>query len=523
MNVFLQKYASDVIGILSGFDRLVVRGHIRQLAYSDGMKCYMAINRVRTVDFKTHVQKVTTQLKEAVEAPVRRDKRLIKYLPSTKTNKEKLVQEVVAKDGIREGTICLLSCVEPCRTFDVHREPKKKSLDVRSTFGKCTFLYKYSFHPELGYIHARIQSWFPFSVQIYINGREWLSRQLDQAGLGYRRVDNSFIWLEDLDAAQQLMDKQLQTNWPQLLDEILEELNPLYPAMFGNFHSPYYWSTYQMEWATDVMFSSPEALTRIYRALPRHAIDTLSCVDVLRYLGHKRPIVFAGDARGKLTRRVEGVRVKHAANGNSLKVYDKAYADSPTDWSVLRLENTTNNPKGYRAYRPTEGKPDGPKRWLPLRKGVADLHRLTKVAQSANDRYAEALVACDNSQPFAQKMFKLTARATLNGRWVRGLRPYTVDDLALLRAVNRGEGAINGLRNRELRGFLYDKPANEKKEQLRRSARVGRLLRMLRAHGIIRKVPRTHRYQVTARGRDALAAVLIVANTTAAQLTKLAT
>jgi hypothetical protein len=522
VNTFLQKFAPHVMGVLSGFDRLVLRGYIRQLGYVDGMSCYMAVNRVRTTDFKDHVLEVTGRLRQAVEEPVHQQGRPVVYLNSTKIDKEKTVQRIAAQDRVRTGTICLVSCVEPCRTFEIHRSREQKKLELKSCLSRCLFFYKYGIHPELGYYHARIQSWFPFSVQIYLNGREWLARQMDAARLRYRRSDNTFVWLEDVDQAQTLMNEQLRTRWPQLLEQILRDLNPLHPAMLGKFRAPYYWSVYQAEWASDIMFKSSSDLVSIYEPLALHAIRSLHGVDVLRFLGSQRPTCFRGDVRSNLTERAEGIRIKHTANGNSIKVYDKAYATSPRDWSVLRLETTTANPHGFKVYRTAEGKNRRAKQWLPLRKGVADLHRLAEVSQAANDRYAEALSASDCSEPLAQLLRKLVAPTSLGKRRVRGLRPWAPGDLVLLRAANRGEFAINGLRNRDLQALLYDKPTSDPRERRRRSARVGRLLRLLRAHGILKKVPRTHRYQVTTTGRQALAVTLAAADATTAQLTRLA-
>lgn len=523
MNVFLQKYPSDVIGVLSGFDRVVIRGHIRQLSYVDrGLNCYLILNGLGFKDYHQHALELTARLREAVEAPVREAKRLVKYLDSPNIDKEALVQAEVAEHRIRNGPICLLSCVESCKTFEVHRNKETRSLELRPRLRRCTFLYKYSFHPTLGYIQARIQTWFPFNVQIYFNGREWLSRQMDAVGLKYRRYDNTFVWLQDVARAQKLMNEQLHTDWPRLFEEILRDLNPLHPAMFGKFRASYYWSSYQTEWATDVMFKTPQALERLYRPMVRYAINCLSCTDVLRYLG-KSPSNFMGEVQSNLVERAEGVRIKHGADGNGLKAYDKAYAARPGDWSVLRLESTMTNPRSFKTYRASERNPDGPKSWRPLRKGVADLYRLTEVSQKATERYADALVACDGSEPLEQLMSRLVSPATTsNGRRVRGLRPWAADDLALLRAVSRGEFSFAGLRNRDLCRQLYDEPTKDPKEKRRRSARVGRLLRLLRAHHILKKVPRTHRYQVTEAGRKALAIILAAAEATAAQLTRLA-
>jgi len=522
VNAFLQKYPSDVIGVLSGFDRVVLRGTIRQLAYLDGMNCYMAVNRVQPKDFKQHATDTTARLREAVEGPVRREGRPVLYLESTRLDKEELVGQLVARDGLREGTICLLSCVEPCQTYEAHGDKQKQTVELRSRWGKCTAFYKYRFHPLLGYLYARIQSWFPFNVQVYFNGREWLTRQLEAAGLGYRRADNTLVWVEDLGRAQASLDAQLRTCWPKLLEEILSDLNPLQgTGWLGQFRAPYYWSAYEVEWASDVLFRSPEALARLYPRLALHSIRTLNCTDVLRFYG--RGPRFTGEVRSSLVARAEGLRIKHRAAGNFLKAYDKAYAVVfSDDWSVLRVENTTNHPQVYKVFRTTENHPEGPKRWLPARKGIADLHRLAEVSQAANERYAEALTAADCSESVGTLAANLTRPVTHHGRRVRGLRPWQADDLALLRAVNDGDHVLNGFRNRDVRARLYPKPTDDPKEQRRRSARVGRLLRLLRAHGIIKRISKTHRYQPTVFGRKALTALLSAMDATTAELARLA-
>jgi len=88
------------------------------------------------------------------------------------------------------------------------------------------------------------------------------------------------------------------------------------------------------------------------------------------------------------------------------------------------------------------------------------------------------------------------------GRRLRALRLSDPADVALLTAISRGEFAVAGLRNRDLRAILYPAATDAPADVLRRSsARVSRQLRLLRAHGILRKVPKTHRYVLTAKGR----------------------
>ena len=90
-------------------------------------------------------------------------------------------------------------------------------------------------YPVFGFMNVRMQSWFPFPSQICLNGREWLARQMDGAGLSYLRQDNCFPWVEDWRRAQELMDCQLKTDWPQLLTAIAGQLNLIHEQVFAKY------------------------------------------------------------------------------------------------------------------------------------------------------------------------------------------------------------------------------------------------------------------------------------------------
>ncbi len=87
-------------------------------------------------------------------------------------------------------------------------------------------------------------------------------------------------------------------------------------------------------------------------------------------------------------------------------------------------------------------------------------------------------------------------------------------------AVNRGEFLLQGVRNRDLQKLLFDQAPEHEKQKRQRSAWVSRQLRMLRADGV-QKVPKMHRYQVTAQGRKLLAALFAAWNAAVSQLTAL--
>jgi hypothetical protein len=508
MEQFIQQYQKDIIGHLSGFDRLVLRGTLRALAVKSGMLNYLWHVGVLLKDFGKFVQEKSAQLKAASYAQAQRRKRPILYLSSPKGSKEEIARGIAQKDGIKKGLIGILTAVEPCQTYELVRNRDRKKLELQPRIRKCLFLYHYWIDARFGFMHGRIQTWFPFSVQIYLNGREWLARQMDRLGLRYRRQENCFSWIGKLSQAQALMEEQLRTDWPSVLDEIARRLNPVHEQMLAPYQEDYYWSAHQTEWATDILFKSAARLAKIYPTLVRSAISVFSSKDVMRFLGKKPHGNFQGEVVSHYGHRPEGIRVKHEVNGNSVKVYDK-------QGSVLRVETTVNNPRDLKVYRAAEGKKCGS--WQRMRKGVADLHRRAKISQACNDRYLNALASIRVDRTLGNVVGSICRPTRWKGRRVRAFRPWSLEDSELLRTISRGEFNLNGFRNRDIRNFLF--PGEHDRETKRRlSGRITHRLRLLRAHGIIRKVPNTLRYALTDKGREITTAII---HTQAIPITKL--
>jgi len=492
VNAFIQKHADSVIGMVSGFDRLVLRGTIRSMAYAQGMKHYLDRTGVLLKDFGDYAEGVTKRVKAAVLEGAERQKRPVIYLPSGKTSKEELARQIATRDRITNGLICVLTSVESCPSFEIFRNRDAKKLELRPRFRKCLHLYQYLVHEVFGLINVRIQSWLPLSIQVCLNGREWLARELSRRRSAFTQADNCFTWLSNPALAQRLMNEQLEADWPAVLTALARSINPLHDELFRPWPMDYYWSAYQVEWATDIAFKDSQALAGIYPGLVHHAMRHFKSEDVMRFLGQKLHGNFTGEVTTSYKVRPEGVRVKHWVRGNSLKMYDKAR-------SILRVETTTARTSDFKVLRPPHDEPRGELAWRPMRKGIADLHRRAMVSQRSNERYLDALAAVEDTTPCSRLFDSVALPVVDAGRRFRALRLGDPDDVALLQAISRGEFAISGFRNRDLRGLLYPPPASTTDER-RLSGRVSRQLRLLRAHGIIRKIPKTHRYQLTDRG-----------------------
>jgi hypothetical protein len=510
MQSFVSRHRDRIQGTLSGFDRLRFVGSLLRLSYVSGLGAFLGATGVLLKDFGDYMLELSRRIKRAgeqlaLEAPSGR----VHYLPSSSQSKEDFVRRLPAPERTGpDGLIAVLSCVEPCRSYEVRRDPRTKHLELRPAVRKCLHQYFYLDHPTFGPMHVRVQTWVPFQVKVVLNGRDWLARQLDEAGIGYLKKDNTFIAIEDFPRAQALLAAQSRVNWPIALDELVRRFHPVHAEwMPACYPVSYYWSVEQSEWATDVVFDSPADLAALYPRLVHHAITTFSSRDVLRFLQQKVPAhgglhgPFAGEVVSDLKARPEGVRIKHAYGLNSVKLYDK-------QGRVLRVETTIQDARELKVYRPAGDDPAGELKWQELRKGVADLHRRCELSQAANERYLEALAAVDSPVPLGELSGPLCRRLVKGGRRYRALNPLGGEDARLLEFVGRGEHLITGFRNRDVRRCLYGERSTDAAVHRRQSGRVSRLLGLLRAHGLIQKIPKTHRYQVTARGREPIAAIL---------------
>ena len=277
--------------------------------------------------------------------------------------------------------MCVLSVLEPCRSFAVAPNRQTRRLEVVRRPRKCLHYYLYLIDPEFGWMHVRLQTWAPYEIQVYVNGREWLARQLDAAGIGYRRSDNKITAVDDLAAVAALCERFAHTDWPPFLERQAALVNPLLPAITHAGFSGYWWVIDQCEYASDILFTERAALETIQGDLVTAAITALGATEVLHFLGRKPHPAFAGEVTIDSKKRAQGCRVRFRLKANAIKFYDHA--------NVFRVETTINNPREFKVLRSATA--DQEPRWCPMTKGVANFWRYAEVAHAANGRLLTAL------------------------------------------------------------------------------------------------------------------------------------
>jgi hypothetical protein len=518
MQELMELYGDRIAGAISGWDRVRFRGTVRWLASLGGIGSYMASHGILLKDFGTWAGKITEAIRSACAARAESLGIPLRYLDRAGIDKEALARRIAEERGIDTGDICMFSVVEPCVAPLIKGNRATRQLELHMAQRKCIFIYQYWNDPVVGFGHSRLQTWLPLSATICLNGRHWLERQLLAESVAHVKDGNCFPFIADLPRAQQLLDEQLQTNWPQLLDGLLERNCPLVRSVFDDPPLGYYWSADESEWATDLVFRSAAQLDRLMPSLLRFGLVSAQSPAVMRFFGRKvTDGRFLGRAPDEivsdLRRRYEGVRLKHWINENSLKAYNKA-------GRILRVETTINNTRDFKVFRHPADDPSRPQTWQKMRKGVSDLHRRAQVSDACNKRYAQHLATVLDRETLQQTVASICAPVRKERRTYRALNPWAAEDGNMIEFIARGENQINGFRNRDLRKWLHpSSPAPADKQQQHRDAgRVTRTLRLLRAHGLIRKVPRTTRYMLTAKGRRVTTAVLAASTATTKQL-----
>ena len=190
---------------------------------------------------------------------------------------------------------------------------------------------------------------------------------MTKRGITFTKVDNAFVELGDVPAAQKLADKFADLPWPRLLDVFARRVNPLLADVLKG--SGYYWVTDQAEYSTDVMFPNAATLRPLFESWLNRATTCFSTEPpravgrVWTFLGRKLHGNFLGEVLTDFQRRAEGARVKHVVAGNWVKM--PCCPNGGKFQRLLRIETVINRPNEFKVWR--RGKRNGVEgmHWLP--------------------------------------------------------------------------------------------------------------------------------------------------------------
>lgn len=490
---FTEKFAASIVSVLGCHDRVIFKGYL-PFGHDQHLNSWVDhALKMRRMDFLPFVEKQSQLLVDHAQAEASKAGVSFQRFQGH-VKKEKLVQDLLRETPRQEGLVTVLQVMETCRTVKLLYGKGRPRLAFARRLQRV--LYYYFLDAEFGLMHVRVQTWFPFTIQVYVNGHDWLAQQMRRHKLTFVQNDNAFTHLDAPVAAQRLAERFPKLPWVKILQRFARLVNPLIDSSWlGKFD--YYWVIDQAEFSTDVLFQSRVKLAELYPRLLDHASLHFSAQDILTFLGRRLHGNFDGEVLTDCKKdRLPGARIKHRMKNNWLKMYDKF-------GQILRIETVINQPREFRVRRCRFR--NGRRRmvWCPMNKGVSNFYHYHAVARSANERYLNALSVVNGPCATAKQIDRVSKPAKFYKRRRRGLNLLHPDEQRIFRAILRGDWRLHGFRNRDLMQELHGAKPIAVAERRRRSLRVCRQLQLLRAHGLIAKIPRSNRYRVTDKG-DAL-------------------
>jgi len=495
----LVSFASLIVWKLSCFDRVIFRGHLSISRVSRFEAWVDYVLKIRRKDYLSlDGKRLSKRLVGWARTMCEREGRPFVFDRRVK-GKDEWAMRQLSESPITAGLVAVLSTMESCPTFALKPGPGRPQF--YSTWIPQQVLYYYFLDARLGLIHVRVQTWAPFTIQVYVNGHEYLARRMARLGLGFQQRENAFVQLDDPQQAQKLADRFAQLKWPSILNAYANKVNPLRRDVLKR--EDYYWVADQAEYATDILFRSKSALAGLFRKLLEFSWLTFTPKDVLGFFGRKPHGNFTGEVTTDVkTERDPGARVKHRMKRNWLKMYDKFGL-------ILRVETVINQPGEFKVFRECT-RTDGTRYWAwrPMPKGVGHLHHYQSHALACNQRYLQALSHAADPAPAHRELAKLAEPKRVHGRNSAGFNPACRNDLELFAAVLDGDHIARGFRNKDLRRALKRPENSPTRTDGRASAAISRLLKRLHVRGLIAKIPRTRRWRVTESGRKLLSQTL---------------
>lgn len=481
-----ERYRDRLAGVLSCYDRIVITGTLPGACYAGGMTSFLYSRKIRIFDYARFAEPLRERIRSRAQEVCAEAGIEIQHINKPHIRKEEVVAKVLAHRGDHPGLVHVISAMEACQSYKPWHDKDSGKTFLKPDAGKCLHYYFYFIDERLGLGYLRVPTWCPFRLQFYCNGHSWLARKLTAAGIDFTLADNAFVRIADWDRAQTLSDTMNPDELHRRLDRYAKRFCPVLDV----FQQRYHWSLMQVEYSTDLVFRSEATLKPLYEQLAREAVLAVKAEQVASFLGKKVTPQLAQELGSRFATRIEGTCIKHRFAKTGVKMYDKF-------GRVLRLETTTNDVSFFKHHRKVEHRDGHATRELAgLKKTIYSLIDLREILLGCNRRYLEFLSAVEDTSSGERDLTRLTEPQRQGDRMIKGLNFFQRAEQRLLRALQRPEFNIHGMRRSDLKRYVAE--LND--------CALSRQLHRLRLLGLIKRVAHTYRYYLTRLGRAAIAA-----------------
>ena len=488
-DLLTERFEQNILGVIGCFDRVLLYGTYRPIQYPKAMGYHLYSEGVKLVDYeKQYANRLRLQMTGRMKKIADQENMEIHHV-GRNVRKEAFVSDLLKHRGEHAGIVCILSAMEGCSCFKVKKNRQTGYLELRWSKGKCLNYYVYVMDPDYGLCYLRIPTWAPFRLQFYFNQHNWLERRMEAEGIKFRKADNCFTMISDIERAQSLVN----SFDVKVLHQRLDQLAYRFVGVHQLWRTGLHWSIAQAEWATDIMFKSTKILPGLYSELVRTAAVELQCSDVYGFLGKRITEQSSREVSKHFKTLREGTRIKHSLGPTSIKMYDKQD-------QVLRIETTTNDISHFKHRREVKHR-DGTRemKHAAMRKTIYSLGALAEQMQACNQRYLSFISQWRDHSKERTDLRKVTRSVKDDKqRSYRGVNFFHEDDLLFMLAIARAEGCVSGFSNRMLRENL---PGWS-------SQKIGRMLRRFKVLKLIKRAGNSYKYYLAKLGERVIAPTL---------------
>jgi hypothetical protein len=462
-------------------DRMYLNVYVPKLQFTDGVVCFLRKHRGHRFASSVLLEPIS----RAFVAGIHRFARdqgvpLVDFAKGQR--KDDLARGFLAGFEGTEGVLFVGRAQERATVF---RTEKRRNPHTGATYpwivkttAMVNHFYLYAVDADFGPFFIKFCGYFPYNARLCLNGNEWAKRQAAKSGIGFEALDNGFAACDDPRRLQRICDRFGPKDIDRLLRKWLARLpHPFTPADRRAGYR-YDISVLQAEFSLTQMLDRPLAGRVFFEEVVRENID-LGRPDRVSLIFDRR--ILNGRRRHTLSRFRTRVFTQGVTPSLHVEYKSTRVKQYHKEGRALRTETTINDSRDFK-----------------IGKRLCNLPALREVGFSANRRLLDAQ-RITHDPIIGQEVFNTVAQPTVvDGQRAPALRFGDPRVHALLAAIAVARLQPDGFANRDLRAHLA--PLLDIPEHQLSGGRMTYDLRRLRLHGLIERIPHTHRYRPTPLG-----------------------
>jgi hypothetical protein len=481
MERFIHLFADFLALVYHCFDRIVIHGYLSGLSRPEQVVYFFRQVLGIPVVSKEILSQRTNDYRDWVEAYARNHKIPIEWAEKG-TRKEDYVLPALRRMEKKNayGVYFIFKSMEQGRTFRISvpkfptQDPNHRILaHQRSRF---THYYFYIRDAVLGPIIVRVASFFPFHATYWLNGHSFIEQELKRKQIGFRKNDNAFLAVDNVDELQAAADRLSAEIIGKQLDYWTFLLGPKFSKKErSQMNLSRFYAIAQIEYCRNFIFK---------RHFPIHKIFERSCeLGLWRLTAHRISEIFGvrlnKRLRGKLATVIEQIEHGHHVfraywKNSFLKQYEKFSR-------FLRNELCSNNLRDFG-----------------LKKGLNHLDAVRKRFQIITDRFADCQAQWLNVHVDFPLLQRLALPVTIGTVRYPGIKIHETRIIRLMEVLLHGGTTLGGWSAKQIHQAVLTTFELSAKTYGLNQLRYD--LRKLKGHALLQREDRRYAYRLTAKG-----------------------